>query len=80
MKVYFCETAAGTHHAYDKKQNEQRKPDDLHRTVDIHNNAPYRAALKLLWDWVMSCQISDSFSFHVFRAFSKFCTTQLSDK
>ena len=27
----------------------------------------------------MSCHISDSFSFQVFRAFSKFCTTQLSD-
>src|SRR5699024_1058890 len=31
-------------------------------------------------DWVINCQISANFSFHVLRAFSKFCTTQLSLK
>ena len=30
-------------------------------------------------DWVINCHISSSFSFHVVREFSKFCTTQLSD-
>lgn len=36
--------------------------------------------LKFSGDWVIIVQISASFSFQVFRAFSKFCTTQLSLK
>ena len=44
-----CKAAAGTHYAYNKKENEQRKSDCLHRTVYIYDNIPYRAALKALW-------------------------------
>ena len=34
---------------------------------------------KVWGDWVTNCQISVSLSFQTARAFSRFCTTQLSD-
>ena len=35
--------------------------------------------LNVCGDCVINCQISDSLSFHTSNAFSRFCTTQLSD-
>ena len=45
----FCKISAGTHHTHNKEQHEQGKSDSLHRTVNIHDDIPYRAALKVLW-------------------------------
>ena len=46
--LQFRKAAAGFHHAHHKEQNEQRKPDGLHRTVDADDHIPDRAAFELL--------------------------------
>ena len=45
----FCKISAGTHHTHNKEQHEQGKSNSLHRTVNIHDDIPYRASLKVLW-------------------------------
>ena len=52
---------------------------DIHAAVQAIGLALLVLFLKFSGDWVMSCHISANFSFQVFRAFSRFCTTQLSD-
>ena len=34
---------------HNKEQHEQGKSNSLHRTVNIHDDIPYRASLKVLW-------------------------------
>ena len=67
------------HHADNKEQNEQGKPYRLYRTVDIDNHIPNRAALELLGRLRNKLPYLSKFVVPSFKAFSRFCTTQLSD-
>lgn len=46
---YFRKTAAGLNDAYDKKENEERKPDCLQRSVYVLDDRLYGAAPEFRW-------------------------------